>query len=76
MRLALRQVQRAEQLRHEALEDLGNELRAARERDPRDFVELLLEVHAAEVVPTVELARLAGISRARLYQILERRSGE
>jgi hypothetical protein len=72
--LALRHALAAERDRRAKIEDLGAELRAA--RNSREFPRLLAEVRDSGVVSTVELARLAGLSRSRLYELLAEADAE
>ena len=71
MRLALRHAVDAQRDLEAKIADLGAELRAARRRP--DFPDLVREVHDAHVVSVVELAKLAGVSRTYVYELLERR---
>lgn len=72
--LALRHALAAERDRRAKIEDLGAELRAA--RNSREFPRLVAEVRDSGVVSTVELARLAGLSRSRLYELLAEADAE
>jgi hypothetical protein len=67
--LALRHALEADRDRQTKIADLGAELRAA--RGSRDFPRVLAVVRDSSVVTTAELARLAGLSRSRLYELLE-----
>jgi hypothetical protein len=73
--LALRHALAAERDRRAKIEDLGAELRDAA-RNSREFPRLLAEVRDSGVVSTVELARLAGLSRSRLYELLAEADAE
>jgi hypothetical protein len=55
---------------------VGAELRAERDRGRAGFHEHLLAVRDSGVMPVTTLAELLGVSRSRLYELLERAERE